>query len=434
MKKAFYLKILVFSLITISISCKKDKDDDTPSCVQEQLPIVMVHGFLASGDTYANQFMRFTSNGYCQNYLYAYDWNTLDQSVDRDAMLDAFINEVLNKTKANKVNLVGHSAGGGLGYTYLSEANRAAKVAHYVHIGSFMQDGPAGPGGNVATLNIWSPDDLVVPSGDIPGATNVTISGADHYEVATASATFDAIYRFFNNGTAPNTINIVSESKVSISGKVLKLGENESIAGADVEVFQLDEFGVPIGSTPQYTIKSNSKGFWGPIDVVPNSPYLFKVVTNISGDRKVNYYREGFSRSNSLVYMRTLPAPTSLAGILLSSLPSNDNQSALIIFSANKAVISGRDELLVDGEEISTEDFAAADQTSIAFFLFDENDNQQSDFVPFGLFGSFPFLSSVDMYFPAQNATYIECEFNGRKQFVRNWKSSSEGIAIAVFD
>lgn len=433
MKTKFLQGFLYSLILVVIISCKKDDEGPKLNCVQEQLPVVMMHGLLASGDTYANHFMRFTSNGYCAEYLYAYDWNTLNTSLDRVALLDAFIDDVLNKTKASKVNLVGHSAGGGLGYQYLSDPARAAKVAHYVHIGSGAQDGPAGPTGNIPTLNIWSPDDLVVSSGDIDGATNVVINGADHYEVATAAAAFDAMYRFFN-GIAPATINIVSESNVKISGKVLKLGENESISGADVEIFQLDDLGDPISSTPQYSIKSNSGGFWGPVEVIPNTPYLFKVTTNIAGDRKVNYYREGFSRSNTLVYLRTLPAPNTLAGLLLSSLPNDDTQSAVIVFSANKAVISGRDVLKVGGTTISTEDFADAEQTAIAFFLFDGNNNQESDLEPFGLFSNFPFLSSVDKYFPATPQTKIECEFNGRKLFVRNWKSGNEGIGIAVFD
>lgn len=433
MKTKFLQGFLYSLILVVIISCKKDDEGPKLNCVQEQLPVVMMHGLLASGDTYANHFMRFTSNGYCAEYLYAYDWNTLNTSLDRVALLDAFIDDVLNKTKAGKVNLVGHSAGGGLGYQYLSDPARSAKVAHYVHIGSGAQDGPAGPTGNIPTLNIWSPDDLVVSSGDIDGATNVVINGADHYEVATAAAAFDAMYRFFN-GIAPATINIVSESNVKISGKVLKLGENESISGADVEIFQLDDLGDPISSTPQYSIKSNSGGFWGPVEVIPNTPYLFKVTTNIAGDRKVNYYREGFSRSNTLVYLRTLPAPNTLAGLLLSSLPNDDTQSAVIVFSANKAVISGRDVLKVGGTTISTEDFADAEQTAIAFFLFDGNNNQESDLEPFGLFSNFPFLSSVDKYFPATPQTKIECEFNGRKLFVRNWKSGSEGVGIAVFD
>ena len=122
-------------------------------------PVVMVHGFLASGDTWTKFHQRFTSNGYKPGQLYAFDWNSLNQGANHVAVLDAFIDNILTKTGAPKVRLIGHSAGGGLGYNYLSDAARAAKVDGYVHIGSSVQSGPAGPGGSVATLNLWSPDD-----------------------------------------------------------------------------------------------------------------------------------------------------------------------------------------------------------------------------------------------------------------------------------
>jgi pimeloyl-ACP methyl ester carboxylesterase len=429
----FFTFTSILFLIVIS-GCKKNGDSSQIFCEQEELPIVMAHGFLASGDTYANQFMRFTSNGYCSEYLFAFDWNSLTQDIDRAALLDNFINEVLAKTGKNKVNLVGHSAGGGLCYEYLSNSARAAKVAHYVHIGSNQQNGPAGANGEILTLNIWSPDDLVVNSGDIVGATNVTLNGADHYEVATRADAFEAMYRFFNNNTPPSTTSIQPDSEVKISGKVLKLGENDPVNGADIFIFELDAFGVPLSSSPQYSIKSRADGKWGPVSLTPSTPYLFEVNTNISGDRKVFYYREGFSRSNTLVYLRTIPTPNTLACFLLASIPENDNQSVLIVFSANKAVLNGRDELLINNVEISTEEFAAPEQTSIAFFLYDGNNNQQTDLEPMGLFGNFPFLAAADFFMAPQPNTYTECKLNDRKIFVKNRKSASEGISIAVFD
>ena len=35
-------------------------------------PVVMVHGFLASGDTWAKFAQYFTSNGYCNRQMYAF--------------------------------------------------------------------------------------------------------------------------------------------------------------------------------------------------------------------------------------------------------------------------------------------------------------------------------------------------------------------------
>ena len=103
---------------------------ELPECDEDRRPIVMVHGFLAAGDTYANHAMRFTSNGYCVSHLFVFDWNTLNRRTDHTANLDAFIDWVLAATGAEQVDLAGHSAGGALSYEYLEEEPRAAKVAH----------------------------------------------------------------------------------------------------------------------------------------------------------------------------------------------------------------------------------------------------------------------------------------------------------------
>src|SRR5262245_35591583 len=142
---ALFLLVLVFFS-----QCKKDDDmqqnnnntnnnnnnnNNNSTCKDSLPPVVMMHGFLASGDTYAKHVMRFTSNGYCGDRLFAYDWNTLAGTNDVNR-LDAFIDDVLQQTGATQVDLMGHSAGGGLGYEYLNDAAHAAKVAHYVHLAS----------------------------------------------------------------------------------------------------------------------------------------------------------------------------------------------------------------------------------------------------------------------------------------------------------
>jgi triacylglycerol esterase/lipase EstA (alpha/beta hydrolase family) len=67
-------------------------------CDTCRYPVVMVHGFLASGDTYAPFVQLFHSNGYKPNYLYAFDWNSLNQGANNSAALDAFIDTVRART------------------------------------------------------------------------------------------------------------------------------------------------------------------------------------------------------------------------------------------------------------------------------------------------------------------------------------------------
>lgn len=458
-----WLKILMCLCVIVFVleGCKKDEEENDESifknsvgtainptdtlpfepiqvnplnpCNDSYLPLVMVHGVLASGDTYALQIMRFTSNGYCNDRLFTFDWNSIGNGIDNAALLDEFIDEVLNITNVDKVELVGHSAGGSLGYNYLSNPARAAKVAHYVHIGSGVQSGPAG-NGSVPTLNIWSEGDEVVSGGDISGATNVKLTDADHYQVATSVESFEAMVTFFR-GISPQTSEILGEHRFKVGGKAVTLGENAPLSGATVRVYEVNpETGWRITEQPQATFITDSKGFWGDFMPKPNTPYEFFIQSTVAGDRPVHYYREGFTHTNTHVYLRTLPPPGSLAGILLGGLPKNDNQSVVAVFASSQAVINGRDELFINSTELSSANFAPASKTAIAFFVYDANNNQTTDNTAITLFGLTPFLAGVDVFLPASEPSTISLTLNNRNLNIRNWPSESEGIIVPVFD
>lgn len=399
------------------------------------LPVVFMHGALASGDTYANQVMRFLSNGYCGHLLFAYDWNSTGGAGDVN-QLDTYIDTVLARTGATKVNLVGHSAGGGLGYSYCSNSGRAAKVAHYVHIGSNSQNQPAGPGGEVPTLCISSPDDAVTGATSITGATNVTLAGLDHYQVATGADAFREMYRFFHSGVEPSTINITPKGPlVCVGGRAVTLGENAPKSGATIRIFEVDETtGIRTSANALHTLTSDAKGYWGPVNVSANTKYEFELVPGGS-DRVIHYFREGFIHDNPLVYLRAFPPAASTAGLLLSGISSNDNQTAMAVFGANQAIIAGRDNLVVNGTTLSTQAYTPESNTVIAMFLFDGNNNGQSDFTVPGLFGVLNvFLTARDMFFPTAPPGHIPLEFNGRTMGVPNFRSASDGVIVAVFD
>src|SRR5262245_46092292 len=95
-----FSKYAVLLLLVVVAGCKKDDDlgnntnnnnnnntnnnnnnynnnNNNNTCNSSLMPIVFMHGFLASGDSYAKHTMLFTSNGYCGNRLFVYDWNTV---------------------------------------------------------------------------------------------------------------------------------------------------------------------------------------------------------------------------------------------------------------------------------------------------------------------------------------------------------------------
>lgn len=433
--------MVAIAAMLLTSACKKDKDEPKPdpngnggggvACNSSYLPIVMCHGLLASGDTYAKQAQRFAQNGQCSNRIFVMDRNTLGGGSAVPA-LDAFIDNVLQLTGASQVELVGHSAGGGLGYDYLADATRAAKVAHYVHIGSGVQSGPAGPNGEVPTMNIWSPYDAIVQGGDIPGAQNVELPNQDHYQVATSEEAFTAMYTFFR-GMPPANATLVPDGRRTVEGRALSLGENVPLAAARINVYPLDaSTGFRTSPQPVHEFTTDAEGYWGSFTALENTYYEFEVIPQTG--RKLHYYREPFIATDRFVYLRSLPAPGSLAGLLLASLPSNDDQAVVTVFTANQAVINGRDDLRSNGFELSTPEFASESNTTIAFFLYDGNNDGETNGTPVGTFGQFPFLSGVDVFFPTVQPESIELTFAGRTMRVRNWPSATEGITIAVFE
>lgn len=404
-------------------------------CDPSRRPVVMVHGFLASGDTWAKHVQRFATNGMCLTHLRVLDWDSLGDRDDAVAALDALIDALLAATGATTVDLAGHSAGGGVGYSYLSDPARAAKVAHYAHVASNVNAGPAGPAGaEVPTLNLWSSDDLVIQApGDIPGATNVTLTGADHLEVASTAESFAAIYAFFNDSQAPETVVIGPEPAVTVSGKALILGTNAPMAGAAIAIYEVDAAtGARRDAPAVATLTAGPDGSWGPVPVLHGAHYEFSVVGASPDDRPVHYYREPFLRSNPLVYLRGLPPADTLAGVLLSEIPFADDHAVLVNFTGSQAVIAGRDTLSIDAIDLSTEALASADQTAIAFFLYDADGDGLSGGAPVDTFGAFPFLNGADVYLPASGTSSLT--FNGRTLNVPRWPSGSEGAVVVVFD
>ncbi len=427
------LLTLLFSVFLVS-GCTTSTEETAPEGLfPEYLPVVMIHGALASGDTYAKPAQLLTSNDYPAGLIHVYDWNSLGgASAAAIAGLDALIDKVLSTTGAPKVYLVGHSAGGGLGYSYCSVATRAAKVKGYVHLASNPQARPAGPNGEVPTLNIYSTADKVVNGAAINQAQNVVFDDLDHYQVATSEKTFAAMFSFFLEGLSPTTV-ISPQENPTITGRVLTLGENKPVSNVQVTVWEVDG---PTGKRMGEAITRftpDQDGRFGPLSVRKNTYHEFEITSSDPDFRTLHYYREPFLRDNGFVYLRTFPPSSSFAGILLSNLPKDDDQAVVAVFTANQAVINGRDSLLTGNTVLSTPALCSPTNSTIALFLYDGGDKMTSG-NPHAVFGFVPFLKGADVYNGTPCSETIKLRFNGRTMGVLNYKSASEGVVIAVFD
>jgi len=425
------------------IACADDTGDGRlePACDSSLRPIVLVHGFLAAGDTWSKQAQRFEANGVCATHLIAFDWNTLVQD-GAEAALDRVIDRALTDTGATQVELVGHSAGGGLGYRYLADPARAAKVAHYVHVASSaapldgVGPGPAGPAdARVPTLQIRSTADTIVTAGaDIPGATNVTLTAEDHYEVATSVPAFEAMWHHFH-GIDPETTDARAAPRPALAGKALTLGENTPVPGWTVDVWTVvDATGRRAGVAPDASFTVAADGAWGPFEATAGARYELHLRGPAASDRPVHYYVESPITHDRLLYLRALPGPDSLVGALLSQLPFDDRHALLIAFSGSKAVVAGRNTLTVGARTLSTPELAAAARTTIAFFVFDEGVDQTSagEATTFASLLT-TFLAAVDEYVAASASDSITVTLDGVSLAVPRWPSATEGATVVIF-
>ncbi len=398
-------------------------------------PLVLIHGFLASGDTYEQQALRFVANGFDMDRIFTFDWNTVGRQGNMTA-LSEMVDAVLEKTGADKIYLAGHSAGSGLSYSFMADSNRAQLVEAYAHLaGRPMEELPGVASHRVRPLNIYSDGDYIVKGNDISGAENLRLTKQDHYEVATSEETFAAMFAFFT-GEKPQQLTVphAENEHIQLSGKVLSLGENQIQAGAKVVVYALKtNSGERQQETPAGEFTVDDHGHWGPFTANKGIAYEFVVSPKEEDSRSIHYYRTPFYTDNPFIYLRTLPGAGSMAGMLLSGIPSDDAQSAVAIFASQQAIIHGRDRLSINETELSTEDWAKPSSSNIAWFLYDANNNLESDFTAIPTFAMMPFLMGVDVFFPTKPVATQSAAFNDQHLYFLNRKSETEGIVVLVF-
>lgn len=427
--------VAFLTVLLLLTACRGQAPTPLPGCENAPRPIVFVHGLMSSGDNFANTVMRFSSNGYCPEYLRVFDWNTLSFDIEsHTGALAGFIDGVLKETGADQIDLVGHSMGGRLGQAYLAEDKRAQKVAHYVHTASFCD--LAFPD-SVPALVLSSDEDTAVGPCTIEGADNQDVDGADHMQMVTLPEVFVAMYRFFNHNQPPTTTDIVPQEAVTLSGRVLTFGTNQPLAGAVVEIYPVDTAsGERLDPTPAGRFVTREDGTWGPFQADPSTYYEFLVSGH--GERPYHYYRQPFRRSNRLVYLRALPEGDVLLDKVLGDIRYDDRSGIVVFFSANQALYHGRDTATLDGMNLATPEMAPPppDRAStIAIFVLDADGDGQTGGGPvLGPLAEFPFLQQYDAFLDASTRRTVMLSMNGATLHVPTWKSDSEGVVIAVFD
>lgn len=249
------------------------------------LPIVFVHGFAGSAQQWQSQAMRFVANGYPPERIFAYEHDGAGfDTASFVTGLDQVVDDVLAEFGTSKVFLIGHSRGTSVSSTYLSNAQRAAKVEKYIAI-----DGGACP----------SSVPCVAPN-------QAMFSGQKHVEVCTSKESFAMQYEFLL-GEAPQVVDIVRQrAPVEISGRVVNFPANTGRAGTTLNFYPIDAAtGARTQDDPIATFAIGADGNWGPTVVDPDSLYEME----LSGSSGVtsHFYAQQFLRSTQFVRLLSGP-------------------------------------------------------------------------------------------------------------------------------
>lgn len=423
------LQVILLMICSLAFYGLRPAQSQSP-CSATLPPVVFVHGFLGSGDNWAEHARRLEAAGWCPDRIQVFDWNSIDRAGRPDSLLHVFVQKVLQRTDAGKVVLVAHSAGGGVCARLLSVPAKAALVSHYVHIGS----GPlSAPPGGVPMLNIYSKGDRIASrAADIPGAVNLRLEEPDHLEVATCEAGFQAILDF----VSPALPSSAKEGprlmrRWQVSGRAVVLGENTPLPAAQVEVWPYDTLtGRRLSELPVWSGQADSSGHWSGFEATDGIAYTF--VLKPRQGRVVHYFLGSIRHHRRLTYLRALPS-SGMPAMLLSGLPADSATSALAVFTANRAVIQGRDTLACNGIPLSGPELTPATKTCIALFVYDAGRDGIGTGRPMAMFSAAPFLNGADMILPSGASRNIRLHYNGRDR-VLPAMPSQQAVMVAVFE
>jgi hypothetical protein len=442
MNRSFAPRLATFALLLMSLlfaapgAMAKQGPTLDPSSIH---PMVFVHGGSGSGGQFESQGLRFTENGYPDDYVRVFEYDSsfsVESPADVQARLDAFINQVKQQTGRSQVDLLGHSLGTAVSQTYLtSSPAHAANVAHYVNIDGAQA---ASPPGGVPTLAIWA--GRGTPGRSIGGATNVTVPNQTHVQSATSRESFAHMFRFFT-GRDPGTTDIVPEhGKIKISGRAVLFPQNVGVpAGTSLTIWRVKESNGQRIAHPVATPALAADGSWGPVRVQSGKRYEF--VLEQQGQFH-HFFYEPFRRSDHLIRLLTNVPGTSF-DLIMSRSPDHANLIMVRYKELWGDQGSQNDVLSVNGTNVINAATSPISHRTNAMFAFDQGSDGVSDVSsPIPVFFGLPFLSAVDLFIPAASpptgTVRVDLTSRGggptREVSFPNYPSSNNTVSVQLND
>jgi hypothetical protein len=398
----------------------------------ERRPVLIVHGFESAGSNFASQAMRFESNGYPHGWVEEIDYDSTAAVANHeevDKQIDEAIAALKQRTGKSQVDLIGHSEGTSVSYSYLTEgakaAERKANVAAYVNM-----DGQAkNPG--VRTLALWA--GRGAPGRSMEGATNVTIPNQTHVQSSTSPESFVQVYKFFRNRLPKH--DIVAQKKIQLAGKALEFPQNSGLAGDTVEIWPLDSNGARTTKTPLasflITDPSTGGGAWGPVAAKSGVRYEFALV---KPGKTLHIYMEPFPRSDYAIRL--------LGSQPLENYTGKQPKSSGAVMIRYKEYWGNEpgqnDELLIDGLNICTPALCPVSKLVNAYFAFNWEGKEETTLNPDPVTGALPFIQGAQVYIPASSPpnAIVKYQLNSRgggglrTLNIPNWEGTTDQVTI----
>lgn len=420
---------------------------EMPDIPEERiLPLIFVHGLAGSASQYQTQTMRFASNGYPDDHILAFEYDTAGvPEITRAAVgelspaLDAFIDEALAELDADQVYLACHSLGTRVCGHYLAEAGQAAKVAGYIAIDGLTGDSCPG-GSNCMGIFVNEQGRL--------GSVNAHFPDEAHVQVATSEASFAAQFEFFTDIEPERTTILASRGNVDISGRAVYFPANTGAAGTRLQIWEVDaESGERLDSNPLASFDIGSDGHWGPATLNPEAHHEF--LLERPGRAEHHFYRQPLIRDSHLVRLNTSPAGSEIE---LNTNVSDDH--AALVISRDMEWWSDRgteSDMLEIATTSAAGNQAAVDIISTAMgndnIGIHVHDDEATPLLtsgdPLPYFSAQPFQEGVDIYMPAATppngviSVVSSPRGDTRNQQVLNvpnWASSGHRISLIFND